>query len=158
MENFSDKVNFIWGIADLIRDSFKRSKYQDVILPFTVLRRIDCVLAPTRPQVLETLGKFGGQLERPEGLLRSQSGYAFYNTSQYAFDSLLGDAPQLAANLRNYINGFSDNMREVIRHFDFDNTIDKLDEANLLYQVMERFYNIDLHPKCRQQCRDGADL
>ena len=146
MENFSEKVNFIWSIADLIRDSFKRSKYQDVILPFTVLRRIDSVLAPTKPQVLQTLREYGDRLEHPEGLLRSQSGYAFYNTSQYDFDSLLGDHPNLADNLGNYIAGFSDNMREVIERFDFDNTIKKLDEANLLYQVMERFKNIDLHP------------
>ena len=146
MENFSAKVNFIWGIADLIRDSFKRSKYQDVILPFTVLRRIDSVLAPTKPQVLQTLREFGDRLEQPEGLLRNASGFAFYNTSQYDFDSLLGDHPNLADNLGNYIAGFSDNMREVIERFDFDNTIKKLDEANLLYQVMERFKNIDLHP------------
>ena len=146
MENFSEKVNFIWGIADLIRDSFKRSKYQDVILPFTVLRRIDSVLAPTKPQVLRTLREFGDRLEHPEGLLRSQAGYAFYNTSLYDFDSLLGDHEHLADNLRNYINLFSTNMREVIERFDFDNTIKKLDEANLLYQVMERFKNIDLHP------------
>ena len=146
MQNFSEKVNFIWGIADLIRDSFKRSKYQDVILPFTVLRRIDSVLAPTKPQVLQTLREYGSQLDNPEGLLRSQSGYAFYNTSLYDFDSLLGDHENLAHNLRNYINLFSENMREVIERFDFDNTIKKLDEANLLYQVMERFKNIDLHP------------
>ena len=146
MENFSEKVNFIWGIADLIRDSFKRSKYQDVILPFTVLRRIDCVLAPTKPQVLQTLREFGDRLENPEGLLRNASGYAFYNTSRYDFDSLLGDHEHLADNLRNYINLFSPEMREVIERFDFDNTIKKLDEANLLYQVMERFKNIDLHP------------
>ena len=81
MHNFSEKVNFIWGIADLIRDSFKRSKYQDVILPFTVLRRIDSVLAPTKPQVLQALREFIDRLEHPEGLLRSQAGYAFYNTS-----------------------------------------------------------------------------
>ena len=146
MQNFNEKVNFIWGIADLIRDSFKRSKYQDVILPFTVLRRIDSVLAPTKPQVLQTLREYGDQQPHAKRLLRSQSGYAFYNTSPYDFDSLLGDHENLAHNLRNYINLFSENMREVIERFDFDNTIKKLDEANLLYQVMERFKNIDLHP------------
>ena len=146
MQNFSEKVNFIWSIADLIRDSFKRGKYQDVILPFTVLRRIDSVLAPTKQDVLDTLADIGGRVENPHDLLCRKSGYAFYNTSLYDFDSLLGDAPQLAKNLRNYIVGFSDNMREVIERFDFDNTISKLDEANLLYQVMERFKNIDFHP------------
>ena len=146
MKNFSEKVNFIWSIADLIRDAFKRGKYQDVILPFTVLRRIDSVLAPTKQDVLDTLADLSGRVENPHGLLCRRSGYAFYNRSLYDFESLLGDAPQLADNLRNYITGFSENMREVIERFDFDNTIKKLDEANLLYQVMERFQNIDLHP------------
>ena len=146
--NHSQIVSFIWGVADLIRDTFKRGKYQDVILPLTVLRRIDCVLAPTKPQVIEALGKFGSQMEKPEGLLREYSGYAFYNTSQYDFNTLLGDAPQLAANLRNYIAGFSANMREVLEMFDFDNTISKLDEAGLLFQVVQRFGDpkVDLHP------------
>ncbi len=147
MQNFSEKVNFIWSIADLIRDSFKRAKYQDVILPFTVLRRIDSVLAPTRRDVLETLAELRDEVDDLHDLLCQKSGFAFYNTSRYDFDLLLADAPQLADNLRNYIAGFSDNMREVIERFDFDNTIKKLDEANLLYLVMERFKNIDLHPR-----------
>ena len=146
MHNFSEKVNFIWSIADLIRDSFKRGKYQDVILPFTVLRRIDSVLAPTKQDVLDTLAEMRGKVDNLDDLLRQKSGFAFYNTSRYDFDLLLADAPQLADNLRNYIAGFSDNMREVIERFDFDNTIKKLDDANLLYLVMERFKNIDLHP------------
>jgi type I restriction enzyme M protein len=78
--------------------------------------------------------------------LRKVSGFAFYNTSRYDFDKLLGDAPHLAANLRNYIAGFSQNMREVLEKFDFDNTISKLDEAGLLFQVLERFRKVDLHP------------
>ena len=147
MQNFSEKVNFIWSIADLIRDSFKRAKYQDVILPFTVLRRIDSVLAPTRQDVLETLADIGDKVDNLHDLLCRKSGYAFYSTSRYDFDLLLADAPQLADNLRNYIAGFSENMREVIERFDFDNTIKRLDEANLLYLVMERFKNIDLHPR-----------
>ncbi len=146
MENFSEKVNFIWGIADLIRDSFKRSKYQDVILPFTVLRRMDSVLAPTKPAVRQTWENIKDRLDNPHDILCQTAGYAFYNTSRYDFETLLGDHANLADNLRNYIAGFSDNMAEVIRHFDFDNTITKLDEANLLFQVMERFKNIDLHP------------
>ena len=146
MQNFSEKVNFIWSIADLIRDSFKRAKYQDVILPFTVLRRIDSVLAPTRQDVMETLAEMGDRVDDLHDLLCRKSGFAFYNTSRYDFDLLLADAPQLADNLRNYIAGFSDNMLEVIERFDFENTIKKLDEANLLYLVMERFKNINLHP------------
>ena len=146
MNNFSEKVSFIWSVADLIRDTFKRSKYQDVILPLTVLRRIDCVLQPTKEQVLEVNAKLKGKLENLAPQLRKASGYAFYNTSLYDFERLLSDAPHLAANLRAYINGFSDNMREVLEKFDFNNTIAKLEEAGLLFLVMEKFKNIDLHP------------
>ena len=146
MNNFRGKVNFIWSIAELLRDSFKRSKYQDVILPLTVLRRIDCVLEPTKDKVLKTAAKLKSKLENLSPQLCKASGFAFYNTSLYTFERLLDDAPNLALNLRNYINGFSDNMREVLEKFDFDNTINKLDEAGLLFLVMERFKNIDLHP------------
>ena len=123
MNNFGEKVSFIWSIADLIRDTFKRSKYQDVILPLTVLRRIDCVLQPTKEEVLKTNARLKGKLENLAPQLCRASGYAFYNTSLYDFDRLLADAPHLAANLRAYINGFSDNMREVLEKFDFSNTI-----------------------------------
>lgn len=133
--NHSEIVSFIWGVADLIRDTFKRGKYQDVILPLTVLRRIDCVLAPTKDKVLVANAKFKGKLENLENQLRKASGFAFYNTSRYDFERLLADAPGLAANLRNYINGFSPNMREVIEKFDFDNTISKLEEAGLLLRL-----------------------
>jgi type I restriction enzyme M protein len=144
--NHSQIVSFIWGVADLIRDTFKRGKYQDVILPLTVLRRLDCVLAPTKEKVLQTVGKFKGKLENLDPQLRRASGFAFYNTSRYDFEKLLADTPHLAANLRNYIKGFSPNMQEVLEKFDFDNTISKLDEAGLLFQVLERFKNVDLHP------------
>ncbi len=146
MKSHSEIVSFLWGVADLIRDTFKRGKYQDVILPLTVLRRLDCVLADKKPKVLETQARLKGKLENLEPQLRAASGFAFYNTSRYDFEKLLADAPHLAANLRNYIAGFSPNMREVLEKFDFDNTISKLDEAGLLFQVLERFKNVDLHP------------
>lgn len=145
--NHSEIVNFLWAVADLIRDTFKRGKYQDVILPLTVLRRLDCVLAKTKDQVLRRQAELKGRgLEDMDAQLRRASGFAFYNTSRYDFDKLLADAPHLAANLRNYIAGFSPNMREVLERFDFDNTISKLDEAGLLFQVVERFKKVDLHP------------
>src|SRR5258706_279593 len=146
MNNFGEKVNFIWSVADLIRDTFKRSKYQDVILPLTVLRRIDCVLEPTKEQVLEVNARLKDRLDNLAPQLRKASGYTFYNTSLYDFERLLNDHKNLAANLRVYINGFSDNMREVLEKFDFNNTIAKLDEVGLLFLVMEKFKNIDLHP------------
>jgi len=143
----SEIVSFLWSVADLIRDTFKRGKYQDVILPLTVLRRLDCVLSGTKEKVLQTQARFKGKLENLDPQLRAASGFAFYNTSRYDFEKLLADAPHLAANLRNYIAGFSPNMREVLEKFDFDNTISKLDEAGLLFQVLERFKNVDLHPE-----------
>ena len=145
--NHSDIVNFIWGVANLIRDTFKRGKYQDVILPLTVLRRLDCVLGPTKEDVLQRQAELRGRgLEDPHNQLCIASGFAFYNTSRYDFALLLADAPNVAANLRNYIAGFSQNMREVLERFDFDNTISKLDEAGLLFQVLERFGRVELHP------------
>jgi type I restriction enzyme M protein len=145
--NHGEIVSFLWGVADLIRDTFKRGKYQDVILPLTVLRRLDCVLERNKGKVLAKQAELRGRkLENLDPQLRKASGYAFYNTSRYDFEKLLGDAPHLAVNLRNYIAGFSPNMREVLEKFDFDNTIGKLDEAGLLFQVLERFKNVDLHP------------
>ena len=146
--NHSEITSFIWGVADLIRDTFKRGKYQDVILPLTVLRRLDCVLAPTKEKVLAVQAQYRGRIENLEPQLRRASGFAFYNTSRYDFDKLLADAPHIAQNLRNWIAGFSPNMREVLEKFDFDNTIAKLDEAGLLFQVVQRFGDpkVNLHP------------
>src|SRR5260370_22170468 len=135
MNNFSEKVNFIWSIADLIRDAFKRSKYQDVILPLTVLRRIDWVLQPTKEQPLAVNAKLKGTLENLAPQLCRASGYAFYNTSRYDFERVLNDAPNLAANLRAYITLLSDNMREGLEKVDFNNTIASLDEAGPLFLV-----------------------
>ena len=144
--SFAEKTNFIWSVADLIRDAFRRSKYQDIILPFTVLRRIDCVLEPTKTAVLQAHARYKSELPNLDPVLRKASGFVFYNTSPFTFERLTDDPANLAANLQAYINGFSDNMREVIEKFDLRNTIAKLDEAGLLFLVVERFKNIDLHP------------
>ncbi len=157
--NHSEIVSFIWGVADLIRDTFKRGKYQDVILPLTVLRRLDCVLDPTKQRVLKRQAELRGKgLQDLDAQLRRTSGFAFYNTSRYDFDKILADAPHVAPNLRNYIAGFSPNMREVLEKFDVDNTISKLTEAGLLFQVLERFKNVDLHPDKDRQSDDGYNL
>lgn len=146
--NHSQVVAFIWGVADLIRDAFKRGKYQDVMLPLTVLRRLDCVLAPTKEKVLAEEAKWKAKgLQNRDDRLRKASGYAFYNTSKFDFEKVLGDAPNLKRNLLKYIAGFSPNMREVLDRFDFPNTIEKLDEAGLLFKVVERFNGVDLHPE-----------
>ncbi|NLI08814.1 MAG: SAM-dependent DNA methyltransferase [Thermotogaceae bacterium] len=149
MTNFSEISNFIWSIADLIRDVFKRGKYQDVILPFTTLKRLDSVLEGTKKNVLETTKKLSEKgIENRDPQLRKASGYAFYNTSRYTFRTLLDDAQNLRDNLTAYINSFSPNVREIMEKFDFFRTIEKLDQSSLLYLVMQRFNdsNLDLHP------------
>ena len=144
--DFTEISNFIWNTADLIRNHFKRGQYQSVILPFTVLRRIDSVLVPTKQAVLTEYHRRKDQLDNLYPVLTRVSGYAFYNTSPYTFDSLLDDAPNLATNLLAYINAFSPNMVEVLEKFKFNDIVKYLDEADLLFLVMQHFKNIDLHP------------
>lgn len=147
LTNFQDKVNFIWRIAELLRGPYKKEQYGDVILPMAVLRRFDCVLAPTKDEVLkeyEKLKKLG--LQNVDPILNRISKQEFNNVSKYDFERLLADSDNIARNLRNYINGFSKNVREIIEHFDFDKEITKLDENNLLYLVVSEFNKIDLHP------------
>jgi len=145
--NFQDKVNFIWSIAELLRGPYKKEQYGDVILPMAVLRRFDCVLAETKQEVLkkyEELKKSG--LQNMDPVLNRVSKQEFNNTSKYDFEKLLADPDNIANNLRNYINGFSKNAREIIEHFDFDKQITKLNDNNLLYLIVSEFNKIDLHP------------
>ena len=139
---------FIWSVADLLRGDYKPSEYQRVILPLTVLRRLDCVLEPTKAKVVERAERLKGRVENVEPVLREVSGTgAFYNTSPLDFRRLLDDPAQLAGNLRAYIAGFSPAARDVLLKFDFDVQITRLDRANLLYQVLGKFAGIDLHPE-----------
>jgi type I restriction enzyme M protein len=98
--NFNETANFIWSVADLIRDSFKRGKYEDVILPFTVLRRVDSVLEPTKAKVLKKANEYKGRLDKPDQMLRKMSGVAFWNISRFTFSTLLDDPPAQGENLR----------------------------------------------------------
>jgi type I restriction enzyme M protein len=148
METHSEIVNFLWGTANLIRDDFKRGRYEDVILPFTVLRRIDSVLKPTKDEVLEAYWKYKDEIDNLDSQLKKRAGQAFYNTSRYTFERLAQEGPgPLKNNLNTYIAGFSPNMREVIEKFEFRNTIQRLEDADLLYQVVDRFASADLHPE-----------
>src|SRR5688500_13953682 len=115
MNNFQDKVSFIWSVADLLRGDYKQSEYGKVILPLTVLRRLDCVLEPTKQKVLEkakVLPKSADATMR-DVMLGQAAGQKFYNTSKFTFPSLLRDQEHLAANLNNYINGFSPGSRDI---------------------------------------------
>ncbi len=133
-------------MADLLRGDYKQSEYGKVILPLTVLRRLDCVLEPTKAAVLARYGAIKGSIDNIEPVLCSESGEQFYNIHQLDIPKLLNDPNQLAANLRAYIAGFSIGARDVLEKFDFDTQIAKLDKANLLYLVIGKFAEIDLHP------------
>ena len=137
---------FIWSVADLLRGDFKQSDYGKVILPFTVLRRIDCVLEPTKAAVLAELEKRTTAGINPEPFLLKVAGQSFYNTSKLDLRTLLGDQDHIAENLRSYLQAFAPAVRDLFERFDFHTQIERLDKANLLYLVAEKFATIDLHP------------
>jgi type I restriction enzyme M protein len=137
---------FIWSVADLLRGDYKQSEYGKVILPLTVLRRLDCVLEPSKTKVLERYERIKGTIDNVEPVLCNVAGEQFYNLNRLDLPRLLDDPGQLAANLRAYIAGFSSGARDVLEKFDFDTQIGRLDKANLLYQVIGKFTEIDLHP------------
>ncbi|EII3093330.1 SAM-dependent DNA methyltransferase [Vibrio cholerae] len=143
--NFSSVAAFLWSVADLLRGDFKQSQYGRIILPFTLLRRLECVLEATKPEVLakyETVKAM--PIEAQDKLLTHAAKLSFYNTSKMDLNRL-GETG-VASNLESYIQSFSPNAREIFEHFDFFNTIDKLEEADLLYKVAKRFATTDLHP------------
>lgn len=147
MINVRENANFIWEIADLLRGDYKQSDYGKVILPLTVLRRLDCVLADTKQRVLDYIPKLENMsVQNVDPVLNKVAGLNFHNRSLYDFDKLVGDPENIAANLRNYINGFSENGREIIEYFNFDQQIDRLEKANLLFLVVKRFQEVDMHP------------
>ena len=147
MSKHQETVSFIWNVANLIRDTFKRGEYADVILPFTVLRRVDCVIRPTQEAVRKQYLELHGKIDNIDPLLRKTSGVAFYNTSKFNFDRLLDDHANIYSNFMAYYNAFSDEMREeVLDNFKFRAVIEDLNKNNLLYMVVEKFSNINLHP------------
>ena len=137
--NFSSIVNFIWNVADLLRDIYKRKDYPDVILPFTVLRRLDCVLSETKEQVLETHEKYYRELEDPSAVLMKASGHNFYNISKYDFKKLLSDHTNIKPNVFDYINGFSPNMLEVLERFQLRERINYLAEKGYYSRSRQLF-------------------
>ncbi|MBE2914064.1 type I restriction-modification system subunit M [Anoxybacillus flavithermus] len=146
---FQDKVSFIWTNADLLRGDYKQSEYGKVILPLTVIRRIDAVLEPTKEAVLsqlEELKTMGMTIEDGDFLLQQAAEQPFYNTSNFTLKKLLDDPQHIEDNFRDYLFGFSQNVRDIIEHFDFDKQISRLAKANLLYLLIQNFATFDLHP------------
>ena len=147
---------FIWSVADLLRGDYKQSEYGKVILPFTVLRRLDCVLEPTKAAVLSELAKRTQAKINPEPFLLRKAGQLFYNTSDLDLKRLMGDQDHIAENLRSYLQAFSPAVRDIFEHFEFHAQIDRLAKAGLLYQVTEKFATIDLHPDVVSNAQMGA--
>ncbi len=137
---------FLWSVADLLRGDYKQSDYGRVILPFTVLRRLDCVLTPTKAAVLAENKARTAQGVPPDSYLKRVSGQGFYNTSPLDMKTLAGDQDNIRENLYSYINGFSSAVRDIFDSFEFPTQVERLAKAGLLYQVVERFVQIDLHP------------
>jgi type I restriction enzyme M protein len=143
-------VNFIWGIADdVLRDVYTRGKYRDIILPFTVLRRLDALLEPSKDKVIEMheqLNKLKIENQSPQ--LRKVSGYVFYNTSKYTFKKLLNDPANIRQNLENYLDGFSSDVQDIISKFKLRNQLDTLEEGNITFPLIEEFCSsqINLSP------------
>src|ERR1035441_7150577 len=144
--NFSSHAAFIWSVADLLRGDYKQSDYGKVILPFTVLRRMDCVLEATKPAVLKAFEARKALRAAAAPFLPAKSGFSFYNPSPMDFAVLQGDAAQIKPNLLAYANAFSENVRDVFERFDFPAMVEKLDGANLLFQIVPKFAAVDLHP------------
>ncbi|MCK9436559.1 MAG: type I restriction-modification system subunit M [Synergistaceae bacterium] len=147
MNNFKEKADLIWRVADLLRGDYKQSDYGKVILPMTVIRRLDCVLEPTKQKVLDHLPKVQTLNEIiVEKTLNKVAGYNFHNRSPFNFDKLIADPNNIALNLRAYINGFSASAREILEYFNFDVQIDLMDDPNtdLLFRVVKSFQEIDL--------------
>lgn len=145
MVNFQEKVNFIWSIAELLRGPYRKEQYGDVVLPMSVIRRFDCVLEPTKKEVLQKFENVKKTIKDSDPILNRITGQDFNNTSKYDFSKLLADPDNIANNLRDYINGFSKNARDIIEHFDFDKQIVKLDTNNLLYLILSKFNEVDFH-------------
>jgi type I restriction enzyme M protein len=158
LENFSTSVSFIWSIADILRGNFKQSEYGRVILPFTVLRRLDCVLEASKDEVLAKEASLPDNVDHTmrEMMLNMAAGHNFHNTSSYTFQKLLDDPDNIAANLNLFINSFSDDAREIfIDRFKLPEQITRLDKDNLLYLVVSKFAQADLHPEAVSNLQMG---
>ena len=148
--------SFIWSVADLLRGDYKPSDYGKVILPFTVLRRLDCVLESTKAAVLAEKATREAAGLNPEPFLLRKAGQFFYNTSPLDLKKLMGDQDHIGENLRAYLQAFSPAVRDIFESFEFHTQIDKLAKAGLLYMVAEKFTTIDLHPDVVSNADMGA--
>ena len=145
--NHSEISSFIWNVCDdVLRGLFKPHEYGDIILPFTVLRRLDCVLEEHKDTVIDTYEEFKDKVEDPSPIILNKIGTTFFNHSKYDLKRLRQDSSNVRMNFENYLGGFSENVVEVIENFQLEKPIDKLNKNNRLFQFIEKFSEIDLHP------------
>ena len=142
--NQQNLADFIWNVADTLRGDFKQSEFGRIILPFTVLRRLECVLEPTRKLVQQQYAGLQGTQVDLDLVLPSTAKASFYNVSEFSLSTV--GSTSTRANLEDYVAKFSANARQVFEHFAFDGWLTKLENANLLYLVTQKFAAIDLHP------------
>jgi type I restriction enzyme M protein len=146
-ERIRNHAAFIWSVADLLRGDYKPFEYGKVVLPLTVIRRLDCVLEPTKGAVLAKHKELASRIENVEPVLQAVAGQQFYNTSPLTFKKLLDDPSTIEDSLALYIGGFSQAAKDVIDKFKFDAHIARMREANILYQIIGNFADLDLHPE-----------
>ncbi len=146
MSNTRELANLIWSVADLLRGDYKQAEYGKVILPFTILRRLDCILEPTKNKVIKKLEALkGSKLQNIDPILNKEAGQAFHNRSRYNFDKLVADPNHIKDNLLEYVKAFSANTQDIFEKFSFEEQIIRLDNANLLFLVTKKFQEVDLH-------------
>ena len=147
MFNFQTLSALIWNVADdVLRGLFKPHEYGDVILPFVILRRLDCVIEPRKDEIYALFEEYKTKVEDPSPVIRSRIKAEFYNTSKYDLSRLKQDPKNVFINFRNYINGFSKNVYDIIENFQLDKPVEKLHKNNRLFLLVEKFSSVDLHP------------
>ncbi|HEY3783146.1 MAG TPA: class I SAM-dependent DNA methyltransferase [Fimbriimonadaceae bacterium] len=158
MRTHEEAVKLIWDIAELLRGPYRPPQYERVMLPMTVLRRFDCVLESTKDAVVaeyERLSAAGRDEATIDRLLQKTSKYRFHNHSKFNFEKLLGDSENLAQHLENYIQGFSSNVRKIFDYFEFRSEVARMSESDILFLVVRRFSEVDLHPDVVDNVRMG---
>lgn len=147
IKTHSEISSFIWSVCDdLLRGLFKQHEYGDVILPFVVLRRLDCVLEPSKDKVIKLFNDYSKKIDDPTPIINNEIGLSFFNHSNYDLSRLRQDNLNISLNFNNYLNGFSSNVREIVENFQLEKPIEKLNKNGKLYQLVETFSSIDLHP------------
>ena len=147
MNNINQISSLIWGIADdVLRGTFKPNEYGRIILPFVVLRRLDCVLENDKKQAIEIYNSLKDSIDNPEPAVLNKLKLNFYNISNYDLEKLKSDPTNIKQNFENYIQGYSENVRDIVKNFNLQPLVDKLDDYDKLYLLIDKYTTVDLHP------------